>query len=148
MRNDHTGASAVGPCLQARRRPFPPTHRCFRGPRGPNRTLSSGCWHDWKIVIEGPDGTHLQQKHSLPLWTVPPTVGCSSHCGRASAVGHAFQEPLTGCSCPAGAGVTVRARVLSCVDGVNVALLQKAVTLQRSFLRQRQREGHAAAADV
>lgn len=60
------------------------------------------------------------------------------------------KEPpaLTGCSCLAGAGVAVRARVLNCVDGVNVALLQKAVTEQRSFFRERQSEGHRATEDV
>ncbi|KAK2919142.1 CST complex subunit TEN1 [Channa argus] len=35
-------------------------------------------------------------------------------------------------------GVTVRARVLNCVDGVNIALLQKAINEQRSFFRQRE----------
>lgn len=34
----------------------------------------------------------------------------------------------------------VRARVLTCVDGVNVALLQKAVAVQRSFFRERERQ--------
>lgn len=32
----------------------------------------------------------------------------------------------------------VRARVLNCVDGVNVALLQKATNEQRSFFRERE----------
>ncbi|TWW59801.1 TEN1 Protein telomeric pathways with STN1 -like protein Telomere length regulation protein, partial [Takifugu flavidus] len=35
-------------------------------------------------------------------------------------------------------GVMVRARVLTCVDGVNVALLQKAIAVQRSFFRERE----------
>lgn len=39
----------------------------------------------------------------------------------------------------------VRARVLNCVDGVNVALLQKAINEQRSFFREReQKQGDAA----
>ncbi|XP_015254598.1 PREDICTED: CST complex subunit TEN1 [Cyprinodon variegatus] len=37
-----------------------------------------------------------------------------------------------------GVGVTVRARVLNCVDGVNIALLQRAVTEQRSFFAERE----------
>ncbi|XP_035516560.1 CST complex subunit TEN1 [Morone saxatilis] len=36
-----------------------------------------------------------------------------------------------------GVGVMVRARVLNCVDGVNTALLQKAINEQRSFFRER-----------
>uniref|UniRef100_A0A3Q4BKS8 CST complex subunit TEN1 n=1 Tax=Mola mola TaxID=94237 RepID=A0A3Q4BKS8_MOLML len=36
-----------------------------------------------------------------------------------------------------GVGVMVRARVLNCVDGVNTALLQKAINVQRSFFRER-----------
>ncbi|XP_028301962.1 CST complex subunit TEN1 [Gouania willdenowi] len=39
-----------------------------------------------------------------------------------------------------GIGTTVRARVLNCVDGVNVALLHKAVIEQRSFFRERERK--------
>ncbi|KAM3864725.1 CST complex subunit TEN1 [Diretmus argenteus] len=39
-----------------------------------------------------------------------------------------------------GCGVTVRARVLNCVDGVNLALLQKAISEQRSFLKERERK--------
>ncbi|XP_047435292.1 CST complex subunit TEN1 [Mugil cephalus] len=35
------------------------------------------------------------------------------------------------------AGVMVRARVLNCVDGVNIPLLQKAITEQRSFFEER-----------
>ncbi|KAM4604058.1 CST complex subunit TEN1 [Polymixia lowei] len=35
-------------------------------------------------------------------------------------------------------GVMVRARVLNCVDGVNLALLQKAITEQRSFFKERE----------
>lgn len=39
----------------------------------------------------------------------------------------------------------IRARVLNCVDGVNVALLQKAINEQRSFFREREcRHGDAA----
>ncbi|XP_028265411.1 CST complex subunit TEN1 [Parambassis ranga] len=37
-----------------------------------------------------------------------------------------------------GIGAMVRARVLNCVDGVNVALLQKAIVEQRSFFRERE----------
>ncbi|KAI4832691.1 hypothetical protein KUCAC02_015646 [Chaenocephalus aceratus] len=37
-----------------------------------------------------------------------------------------------------GVGAMVRARVLNCVDGVNVALLQKATNEQRSFFRERE----------
>ncbi|KAM4595680.1 CST complex subunit TEN1 [Fundulus diaphanus] len=37
-----------------------------------------------------------------------------------------------------GVGVVVRARVLNCVDGVNIALLLKAVTEQRSFFTERE----------
>lgn len=37
-----------------------------------------------------------------------------------------------------GIGVMVRARVLNCVDGVNIALLQKAINEQRSFFRERE----------
>lgn len=58
------------------------------------------------------------------------------------------EAALTGSSCLAGAGVKVQARVLNCVDGVNVALLQKAVTVQRSFFRERQSEGHQATGDM
>lgn len=44
-----------------------------------------------------------------------------------------------------GVGVMVRARVLNCVDGVNVALLQKAINEQRSFFREKDRkQGDAA----
>lgn len=39
---------------------------------------------------------------------------------------------------PTGVGAMVRARVLNCVDGVNIALLQKAVMEQRSFFRERE----------
>lgn len=39
----------------------------------------------------------------------------------------------------------VRARVLNCVDGVNIALLQKAIDVQRSFFREREHKlGDAA----
>ncbi|XP_072239612.1 CST complex subunit TEN1 [Leuresthes tenuis] len=38
-----------------------------------------------------------------------------------------------------GVGMMVRARVLNCVDGVNVALLQKAIDEQRSFFQERER---------
>lgn len=37
-----------------------------------------------------------------------------------------------------GVGVMVRARVLTCVDGVNIALLQKAINEQRNFFRERE----------
>lgn len=58
--------------------------------------------------------------------------------------------PLPVSSCLTGADVMVRARVLNCVDGVNVALLQKAINEQRSFFREREsKQGDAAqAADV
>ncbi|KAI3352346.1 hypothetical protein L3Q82_005318 [Scortum barcoo] len=43
-----------------------------------------------------------------------------------------------------GVGVMVRARVLNCVDGVNIALLQKAINEQRSFFKEReQKQGDA-----
>ncbi|XP_026215298.1 CST complex subunit TEN1 [Anabas testudineus] len=35
-------------------------------------------------------------------------------------------------------GVMVLARVLNCVDGVNIALLQKAINEQRSFFKERE----------
>lgn len=39
----------------------------------------------------------------------------------------------------------VRARVLNCVDGVNIALLQKAINVQRSFFSEREgKQGDAA----
>ncbi|CAL8328947.1 unnamed protein product [Lota lota] len=37
-----------------------------------------------------------------------------------------------------GGGVVIRARVLNCVDGVNLALFQIAVNQQRSFFRERE----------
>ncbi|XP_022068761.2 CST complex subunit TEN1 [Acanthochromis polyacanthus] len=37
-----------------------------------------------------------------------------------------------------GVGVMVQARVLNCVDGVNIALLQKAISEQRSFFTERE----------
>ncbi|KAF7655668.1 hypothetical protein LDENG_00052710 [Lucifuga dentata] len=37
-----------------------------------------------------------------------------------------------------GVGVLIRARVLNCVDGINLALLQKAINEQRSFFQQRE----------
>lgn len=43
------------------------------------------------------------------------------------------------------AGVMVRARVLNCVDGVNIALLQKAINEQRSFFREREHKQNDAA---
>ncbi|XP_071360628.1 CST complex subunit TEN1 [Trachinotus anak] len=44
-----------------------------------------------------------------------------------------------------GVGVMINARVLNCVDGVNVALLQKAINEQRSFFREREdKQGGAA----
>ncbi|XP_070684506.1 CST complex subunit TEN1 [Pempheris klunzingeri] len=39
----------------------------------------------------------------------------------------------------------VRARVLNCVDGVNIALLQKAINEQRSFFREREQRQEDAA---
>lgn len=48
-------------------------------------------------------------------------------------------------SCLPGVGMLVRARVLNCVDGVNMALLQKAIHLQRSFFSEREdRQGDTA----
>ncbi|KAM9315268.1 CST complex subunit TEN1 [Pholidichthys leucotaenia] len=44
-----------------------------------------------------------------------------------------------------GAGIMVRARVLNCVDGVNIALLQKAISEQRSFFRERESRQDMAA---
>ncbi|KAM8879642.1 CST complex subunit TEN1 [Spinachia spinachia] len=38
-----------------------------------------------------------------------------------------------------GVGAMIRARVLNCVDGVNVALLQNAINEQRSFFMERER---------
>ncbi|XP_008290051.1 CST complex subunit TEN1, partial [Stegastes partitus] len=44
-------------------------------------------------------------------------------------------------------GVMVQARVLNCVDGVNIALLQKAISEQRSFFKEREsKQGDAAQA--
>ncbi|MBN3314218.1 TEN1L protein, partial [Atractosteus spatula] len=43
-----------------------------------------------------------------------------------------------------GGALMVRARVLNCVDGVNVALLQRAVVEQRNYLRERDGEAHTA----
>ncbi|KAM9792448.1 CST complex subunit TEN1 [Neosynchiropus ocellatus] len=37
-----------------------------------------------------------------------------------------------------GVGVVVQARVLNCVDGVNVPLLQKAINEQRAFFEERE----------
>ncbi|XP_029357746.1 CST complex subunit TEN1 [Echeneis naucrates] len=44
-----------------------------------------------------------------------------------------------------GVCVMVRARVLNCVDGVNVALLQKAINEQRGFFAERDSKKGAAA---
>lgn len=44
-----------------------------------------------------------------------------------------------------GVGMMVRARVLNCVDGVNNALLQKAINEQRSFFRERECKQDGAA---
>lgn len=52
---------------------------------------------------------------------------------------------LPALSCLTGVGMLVRARVLNCVDGVNIALLQKAINVQRSFFKEREhRRGDAA----
>lgn len=41
--------------------------------------------------------------------------------------------------------MVIRARVLNCVDGVNIALLQKAINVQRSFFSEREgKQGDAA----
>ncbi|XP_076149010.1 CST complex subunit TEN1 isoform X1 [Alosa pseudoharengus] len=37
-----------------------------------------------------------------------------------------------------GSGVMLQARVMNCVDGVDLALLQKAINDQRSFLQERE----------
>lgn len=43
----------------------------------------------------------------------------------------------------------VRARVLNCIDGVNVALLQKAITVQRSFFMEREhKQGDSESANA
>ncbi|XP_029992476.1 CST complex subunit TEN1 [Sphaeramia orbicularis] len=42
-------------------------------------------------------------------------------------------------------GSVVRARVLNCVDGVNIALLQKAINEQRSFFEERKCKQNEAA---
>uniref|UniRef100_UPI0037E745A5 CST complex subunit TEN1 n=1 Tax=Semicossyphus pulcher TaxID=241346 RepID=UPI0037E745A5 len=42
-------------------------------------------------------------------------------------------------------GMMVRARVLNCVDGVNIALLQKAINEQRSFFKEREQKQSEAA---
>ncbi|XP_051939547.1 CST complex subunit TEN1 [Hippocampus zosterae] len=42
-------------------------------------------------------------------------------------------------------GVRVCARVLNCVDGVNIALLQKVINEQRSFFKERQSHVEGAA---
>lgn len=56
-----------------------------------------------------------------------------------------YRLPLSVSSHLTGVGLTVRARVLNCVDGVNIALLQKAINEQRSFFREReQKQGDAA----
>ncbi|CAI5679854.1 CST complex subunit TEN1 [Oreochromis niloticus] len=47
-----------------------------------------------------------------------------------------------------GVGAMVRARVLNCVDGVNIALLQKAITEQRNFFTERERKQGAQPADA
>ncbi|XP_018617351.1 CST complex subunit TEN1 isoform X2 [Scleropages formosus] len=39
-----------------------------------------------------------------------------------------------------GIGVVVRARVLNCVEGINLALLQRAVTEQRRYFEERECE--------
>ncbi|KAG7242384.1 hypothetical protein INR49_023513 [Caranx melampygus] len=44
-----------------------------------------------------------------------------------------------------GVGMMVHARVLNCVDGVNIALLQKAINEQRTFFRERERKQDGAA---
>ncbi|XP_005934549.1 CST complex subunit TEN1 isoform X1 [Maylandia zebra] len=45
-------------------------------------------------------------------------------------------------------GAMVRARVLNCVDGVNIALLEKAITEQRNFFTERERKLGAQPADA
>lgn len=47
-----------------------------------------------------------------------------------------------------GVGAVVRARVLNCVDGVNIALLEKAITEQRNFFTERERKLGAHPADA
>nr|XP_061779090.1 CST complex subunit TEN1-like [Nerophis lumbriciformis]XP_061779091.1 CST complex subunit TEN1-like [Nerophis lumbriciformis]XP_061779092.1 CST complex subunit TEN1-like [Nerophis lumbriciformis]XP_061779093.1 CST complex subunit TEN1-like [Nerophis lumbriciformis] len=43
----------------------------------------------------------------------------------------------------AGVDMMVRARVLNCVDGVNIPLLQKAIMEQRSFFKEREGQQNA-----
>lgn len=58
-----------------------------------------------------------------------------------------YQLPLSVSSRLTGDDVMIRARVLNCVDGVNIALLQKAINEQRSFFREREsKQGEAAQA--
>ncbi|MBN3299099.1 CST complex subunit TEN1 [Amia ocellicauda] len=40
-----------------------------------------------------------------------------------------------------GGAVAVRARILSCVDGANMAMLQRAIAEQRSYFLERERAG-------
>lgn len=59
-----------------------------------------------------------------------------------------YHLPLFVTSCPTGVGAVVRARVLNCVDGVNIALLEKAITEQRNFFTERERKLGAHPADA
>lgn len=59
-----------------------------------------------------------------------------------------YHLPVFVTSRPTGVGAMVRARVLNCVDGVNIALLQKAITEQRNFFTERERKQGAQPADA
>lgn len=59
-----------------------------------------------------------------------------------------YHLPLPALSCLTGVGMLVRARVLNCVDGVNIALLQKAINVQRSFFKEREDRRDDAAESV
>ncbi|XP_060923367.1 CST complex subunit TEN1 isoform X1 [Limanda limanda] len=60
--------------------------------------------------------------------------------GRETINGRVWFPLTTACLCCLRVGHMVRARVLNCVDGVNIALLQKAINEQRSFFRERKCE--------
>lgn len=56
-----------------------------------------------------------------------------------------FINNQTPCCLTGVDGVRVCARVLNCVDGVNIALLQKVINEQRSFFKERQSHLEGAA---
>ena len=41
------------------------------------------------------------------------------------------------CSCLSDGGPVVKARVLTCVEGMNLALLERAISEQRAYQRER-----------